>query len=211
MKAYDARWACEFIKPYLAPDGLLVGLQNAMTAELIAEVVGPSRTIGCVVELSSELFTPGVVQRNTPPEKTWFGLGSLDPSMDARVAEIEELLRNVGKVSITPNVLAAKWMKLVVNTMCLGPFAIVGLSMADAVRLPGMRELFLRIGQEALDVGQDLGTASSRFSGSSPKISGAPIGRWKSCSTSWRATSADAALATASCRTSTRGATARST
>jgi 2-dehydropantoate 2-reductase len=154
MKAYDARWACEFIKPYLAPDGLLVGLQNAMTAELIAEVVGPSHTIGCVVELSSELFTPGVVQRNTPPEKTWFGLGSLDPSMDGRVAEIEELLRNVGSVSITPNVLAAKWMKLVVNTMCLGPFAIVGLSMADAVRLPGMRELFLRIGQEALDVGQ---------------------------------------------------------
>src|SRR5262245_56763908 len=46
MKAYDARWASEFIKPYLARDGLLVGLQNAMTAELIAEVVGPSRTLG---------------------------------------------------------------------------------------------------------------------------------------------------------------------
>src|SRR5262245_43248958 len=39
-KAYDTRWACELIKPYLAPDGLLVGLQNAMTAELIAQVVG---------------------------------------------------------------------------------------------------------------------------------------------------------------------------
>ena len=71
--------------------------------------------------------------------------------------EIEAILRHVGKVSRTPKILAAKWMKLVVNTMCLGPFAIVGLSMADAVRLPGMRELFLRIGQEALDVGQDLG------------------------------------------------------
>lgn len=157
MKAYDTRWACEFIKPYLAPDGLLVGLQNGMMAETIGEIVGRSRTIGCVVELSSEVFTPGIARRNTPPEKTWFGLGSLDPSMDHRVAEIEEILRHVGKVSITPNVLAAKWMKLVVNTMCLGPFAIVGLSMPEAVKLPGMRELFLRIGAEALDVGQELG------------------------------------------------------
>src|SRR5262245_19959268 len=169
MKAYDARWPSEFIKPYLAPDGLLVGLQNAMTAEVIADVVGPSRTLGCVVELSSELFTPGVVRRNTPPERTWFGLGSLDPSMDGRLAEIEALLRHVGNVSITSNVLSAKWMKLVVNTMCLGPFAVVGLSMADAVKLPGMRELFLRVGQEALDVGEDLGFSIEPIFGLKPE------------------------------------------
>ena len=65
-KAYDTRWMAEFIKPYLASDGLLVGVQNAMTAGTIADVVGPTRTLGCVVELSSEIFTPGIVQRNTP-------------------------------------------------------------------------------------------------------------------------------------------------
>jgi 2-dehydropantoate 2-reductase len=156
-KAYDTRWMCEFIKPYLRPDGLVVGIQNAMTAEEIAEVVGPSRTIGCVVELSSEIFTPGIVQRNTPVAKTWFGLGSLDPSMDGRIAEIETLLRNVGKVAVTPKILAAKWMKLVVNTMCLGPFALLGLRLSEAAELPGMRELVLRVGAEALELGQNLG------------------------------------------------------
>ncbi len=169
MKAYDTRWACEFIKPYLKPDGLLVGLQNGMMADTIAEIVGPSRTIGCVVELSSELFTPGVVRRNTPPERTWFGLGSLDESTIGRIAEIEALLRNVGKVSVTEDVRSAKWMKLVVNTMCLGPFAIVGLSMADAVKLPGMRELFLRIGAEALDVGEALGHRIEPIFGLTPE------------------------------------------
>ncbi|MBN8920252.1 MAG: hypothetical protein J0H62_06090 [Rhizobiales bacterium] len=157
MKAYDARWAAEFIKPYLAPDGIVVGAQNAMTAQTIADVVGPERTVGCVVELSAELFTPGVVRRNTVPEKTWFGIGSLDGSTDARLPEIEALLAHCGKVSRSDNVLSAKWMKLVVNTMCLAPFAVVGLSMSEAVKLPGMRDLFLRIGAEALDVGQQLG------------------------------------------------------
>ena len=76
MKAYDTRWSCEMIKPYLAPDGMLIGMQNAMEAGTIADVVGAERTIGCVIELSSEMFTPGLVKRNTPPPKTWIGLGA---------------------------------------------------------------------------------------------------------------------------------------
>ena len=71
VKAFDARWMAEFIKPYLDEDGLLIGVQNGMTAEDLAEVVGRQRTLGCAVELSSELFDPGIVKRNTPPERTW--------------------------------------------------------------------------------------------------------------------------------------------
>ena len=144
-KAYDTRWMCEFIKPYLQDDGLLIGIQNAMTVDDIVDVLGPSRTLGCVVELSSEIFTPGIVQRNTPPARTWFGIGSVDPSTAGREGEIEEILSHVGKVSISPNILSAKWMKLVVNTMCLGPFAMLGLTLYEAVQLPGMREFISRV------------------------------------------------------------------
>jgi len=156
-KAYDTRWMCEFIKPYLRDDGLLVGIQNAMTVDDIIDVVGPSRTLGCVVELSSEIFTPGIVQRNTPPAKTWFGIGSVDPSTAGREAEIEEILLNVGKVTVSQNILSAKWMKLVVNTMCLGPFAMLGLTLYEAVKLPGMRDFISQVGTEALTAGQELG------------------------------------------------------
>ena len=157
FKAYDARWACELIKPYLAMDGMLVGLQNAMTADIIAEVVGYDRTIGCVVELSTEMFTPGVVLRKTAPAKTWFGVGALNASMEHRVGEIESLLQNVGKVTRTANVRSAKYMKLVTNAMCLGTFAMVGLPWLDAMELDGMRELVMQIGDEAFAAGQDLG------------------------------------------------------
>jgi 2-dehydropantoate 2-reductase len=157
MKAYDTRWSCEMIKPYLASDGMLIGMQNAMTAATILDVVGPDRTIGCVVELSSEMFTPGVVKRNTPPHKTWIGIGSLGSETNHRLAELQALLDPVGRVEIKPDILAAKWTKLVVNAMCLGPFAMVGLTLADAVKLPGMRELIVEIGEEAVRAGQELG------------------------------------------------------
>lgn len=157
VKAYDTRWCTELIVPYLADDGLIVGVQNGMTTSDIADIVGEKRTLGCVVELSAEIFTPGVVQRNTPPERTWFGIGSLSESTKGRESEIEDILRHVGKVSITEDILSAKWMKLVVNTMCLGPFAMLGMTLHEAVKIPEVRELNLRIGTEALAAGQRLG------------------------------------------------------
>lgn len=159
MKAYDTRWACELIKPYLAADGMLIGMQNAMTAGTIVDIVGAERTIGCVVELSSEMFTPGEVKRNTPPARSWIGLGSLGGGSERRLAEFEALLGPVARVSIMPNILSAKWSKLIVNAMCLGPFAMVGLTLSDAVQLPGMRELIIEIGEEATRLGADLGYA----------------------------------------------------
>ena len=157
VKAYDTRWACEMIKPHLAADGMMIGMQNGMVADIIREVIGPRRSIGCVVELSSELFTPGIVKRNTPPAKTWIGLGILEGGPTERLAEMQELLLPVGKVEIKSNILAAKWSKLVVNAMCLGPCAMVGLTIFDAIQLPGMRDLIVEIGNEAMQTGQDLG------------------------------------------------------
>ncbi|HCP00162.1 MAG: hypothetical protein CL573_04030 [Alphaproteobacteria bacterium] len=168
VKAYDTRWACELIKPYLKEDGLLVGVQNAMMLDDIAEIIGPERTLGCVMEMSSEIFTPGVIQRNTTREHTWFGVGAVNEATEGRVEEIEELLQHVGKVSTTNEIISAKWMKLVVNTMCLGPLAMLGLTLYEAMKVPGMREFTLRAGTEALAVGQTLGHTIQPIFGLTP-------------------------------------------
>ena len=149
-KAYDTRWHAELIKPYLKPDGFLVGLQNAMTADIIADVVGPSRTLGCVPELSSYCFVPGEIKRNTAPDRTWFALGSFHPSTDGRVEEVAAILRHAGKVEITPHILAAKYMKLVLNSMTLGTIAMTGGELADK-QPEGMQELMMQLGSELLE------------------------------------------------------------
>jgi 2-dehydropantoate 2-reductase len=127
-----------------------------MTAETIAEVVGPGRTLGCVVELSSYCFVPGEIKRNTAPERTWFGIGSFTPETEGREEEVAEVLRHAGKVDLVDNILDAKFMKLVVNTMSLGPMAMVGGDLADE-QPPGMSEYMMRLGEEALAVGAALG------------------------------------------------------
>ena len=157
VKAYDTRWICSLIEPYLAENGLAIGLQNGMTAKDIESIVGKERTLGAVVELSSEIFTPGEVKRNTPPSGTWFGIGSMSNYTKGRELEIIEILKFSGKVSITKNILSAKWMKLIVNAMTMGPRSLVGLKAMEAMELEGMRDLALKCGEEALSVGQKLG------------------------------------------------------
>ena len=157
VKAYDTRWACELIKPYLAPDGILVGVQNGMTVDDIIDIVGADRTIGCVVELASEMFEPGRVKRSIPPSRAWFGLGAVDPAMQDRVQEIADIMKHAGRVGFPEKIISAKWMKLIVNSMSMGPQAMLGLNGSEAVKLPGVREIMLRCGGEALAAGQSKG------------------------------------------------------
>jgi 2-dehydropantoate 2-reductase len=128
-----------------------------MTAKDIESIVGEKRTLGAVVELSSEIFIPGEVKRNTIPSGTWFGIGSMSNLTRGRESEITEILKFSGKVSITENILSAKWMKLIVNAMTMGPRSLVGLKAMEAMELEGMRDLALKCGEEALNVGQKLG------------------------------------------------------
>lgn len=150
VKAYDTKWACQLIEPCLAPDGLVVGLQNGMTHEDIADVVGRERTIGAVIEIASNMFVPGVTNRQNDHDASWFALGALDPKTQDRVEAVADLLRNSGTVEVMDDIRSAKWMKLVVNAAELIPSAIINLPLADAARAPGMLEVMRAAGYEAM-------------------------------------------------------------
>ncbi len=150
VKAYDTKWACEMIKPVLAADGLIVGLQNGMTHEDIAGILGRERTIGAVIEIASNMWVPGITNRQNDHEESWFALGALDPKTQPRVEGVAKLLRHSGRVEVMDDIRSAKWMKLVVNAAELIPSAIVNLPLNDAARFPGMLEVMRLAGYEAM-------------------------------------------------------------
>jgi len=157
VKAYDTSWACELIKPHLAEDGLVIGLQNGMTMDDVAAVVGPERTIGAVIEVAAGMYEPGVVIRQTGPDGTWFGIGAYDETTQGREPEVAEVLRHAGAVEIRDDVRSAKWMKLVVNAAEFLPSSILNLPLAEAVKIPGMQDLMKASGREAVRTGMALG------------------------------------------------------
>lgn len=157
MKAYDSRWATQLIEPYLKDDGLVAAVQNGMTTDTVASVVGPERTMGCVIEISSTMYEPGIVQRDSPPPRSWFAVGSIHPATRGREKEVAELLACAGRVDIVENIQATKWMKLVSNATTLVSTGLLGMSIHDAAEIPEMRQIMLRAGEEALETGKALG------------------------------------------------------
>lgn len=147
-KAYDARWAAALIEPYLAPDGAIAAVQNGMTTETVADIVGADRCVGTVIEISSTMTDPGVVHRHVDPERSWFAVDATAP----RGNDVAGVLSHSGEVARVDDIASAKWMKLVSNASVLVPTAALGLPMVDAIRVPGMRELMLDAGREALRV-----------------------------------------------------------
>jgi len=157
MKAYDSRWAAHLIEPHLAADGVLVGVQNGMTAQVIEEVVGRDRTLGCVIECSATMDEPAVVHRHTGVPRSWYAVGALPGGPADRIEQVSSLLRHSGTVQQFDDIQAAKWMKLVSNSTLLVTSAILGLPMLDALHAPGYRELMVAAGNETLAVGAALG------------------------------------------------------
>lgn len=157
VKAYDTRWACELVKPLTSRNGLVVGIQNGMTIDDIASIMGPERTLGAVVEIAANMFEPGVVNRQTPPSGTWFAIGAYDETTRGRESEVVELLRHAGKVEISDDIRSAKWMKLVVNAAECLPSAILNLPLGEAVKVPGIRDVMTVSGNEAIRTALALG------------------------------------------------------
>lgn len=174
VKAYDTRWACELIKPVLATDGLIVGLQNGMTHEDIAAIVGRKRTVGAVIEIASNMWSPGVTTRQNDHDESWFALGALDAATQPRVEAVAELLRNSGTVEVVDDIRSAKWMKLVVNAAELIPSAIVNTALNDAARAPGMLNVMRAAGYEAMQAALADGATIMPIIGMPPVMSNHP-------------------------------------
>jgi 2-dehydropantoate 2-reductase len=149
-KAYDTKWSCQLIEPYVKPDGLVVGLQNGMSIDDIASVVGPNRTIGAVIEIASNMFVPGITNRQNDHDTSWFAVGGFDESTQGRAESIASILRHTGTVEVTSDIRSSKWMKLVVNAAELVPSAILNLPLSAAARVPGMLDFMRHAGYEAI-------------------------------------------------------------
>jgi 2-dehydropantoate 2-reductase len=150
LKAYDTRWGVELIKPVVADDGVVIGLQNGMTIDDITDIMGPERTLGGVIELGANMFVPGEVERHNNYANTWFALGSPNSVAHAKAEQAAEILRAAGAVEVVDDIRSAKWMKLVLNAAELVPSAVLDYSIQAAAQIPEMRELMLEAGNEAV-------------------------------------------------------------
>ena len=174
VKSYDTEWATLLIRQYLAPDGFIVSLQNCINEERIAQHVGWGRTVGCIASLIAvELYEPGRIKRTVPmggDRHMVFRVGEPHGRVTRRVEEVAEILRSVDSCKVTTNLWGERWSKLVINSMRNGLSAATGLYGNQRDALEGPRWVSIRLGSEAVRVGQALGFQLERMLGMEPEV-----------------------------------------
>jgi 2-dehydropantoate 2-reductase len=106
--------ALEQIAPRLTATTDVVSLQNGLNEDRIAEVVGPERTIGCVVGFGATWIAPGHISLDANGDLT---IGRLDGSTDDRLDVVRDLLAQAFVTKTTGNIRGALWAKMLVNSM----------------------------------------------------------------------------------------------
>jgi len=171
-KSYDTEWATAMIKQYLAPDGIVVSLQNCMNEDTVARVAGKERTLGCIAStIAAELIGPGHVQRNVPlgdERHAVFRVGELHGRITERAEEVARLMRHADTATVITNLWGERWTKLIVNVMRNGLSAATGMSGKERDSDPVTRDVSLRLGAEAVRVGRALGYTLERPGGIDP-------------------------------------------
>jgi len=74
VKAQHTEAALGAIVDRLAPDGFVVSLQNGLCEDVIRQIVGAERTVGCFVNFSADYLEPGLIHYGSVGALYWVKL-----------------------------------------------------------------------------------------------------------------------------------------
>lgn len=161
VKSYDTEWAAMMIRQYLAPNGYVVSLQNCLNEEKIASIVGYGKTLGVIASsISVELYEAGRIRRMAAKggkEHTVFRVGEMHGVVTSRVEELVEMFSAIDSSKPTTNLWGERWSKLCLNGMRNGVSAATGLPGRECDANDAIRRFSIKLGGEAVRVGQALG------------------------------------------------------
>lgn len=105
------------IEPHMDENSTILTLQNGMPEPGVSAYFGEERTLGGTIEWGATFRGPGVSEVTQPlnGEYIYFNIGTISGEENERVKKAAELLRLMGPTAINPNLMAARWSKLIWN------------------------------------------------------------------------------------------------
>ena len=153
------------LQDYLEEKGVIVTLQNGLPEPDIADIIGPQRTMGCVVEWGATLEEPGVCTLTSEPDSLTFHMGRMPGISDEQFTMVKSILELMCPVKEEPNLIGARWSKLLINATFSGLGTVMGGVFGDVYENKEAREIALRCMKECIDVGQAAGVKFAKVQG----------------------------------------------
>ncbi len=155
---------CAFIKPFVAPDGVVCTMQNGLPEGGVAGIIGEERTLGCAVGWGATFVGAGEVMLTSDKRALTFALGSVIAGHE-KLPAVKSYLDCMGKVEIVNNLWGARWAKLAINCAFSSLSAITGLTFGELARGKKTRELALELMNEAFYAARKCGIKVGKIQG----------------------------------------------
>jgi 2-dehydropantoate 2-reductase len=165
VKALHTEAAARQLERHLAPDGVVVSLQNGFNELAISEVVGSDRTMGAFINFGADVIEPGVVH---------FGgrgavvIGELDGRNSERLARVRSaLLLFEPSAIVSDNIWGYLWGKMGYGSMLFAS-ALTDASIVDVLDSREARTVLTALAREVMAVAKAEGVRAMGFNGYEP-------------------------------------------
>ena len=187
VKSFHTLEACRRVTGLLAPQGLIVSVQNGLgNLEIIAQEFGPERTIGARVIFGAQVIRPGLARVTVYAEPVLVGAVASDYPRQSLAQAVEDLNRAGIPTRQVDDILTHLWGKVLYNC-ALNPLgAILGVPYGALGNDPQTRGLMRLIIQEIYQVAAARGVrlghadADSYFNFFMENLVPATAGHWPS-------------------------------
>lgn len=166
VKAQHTDGAVQQLLPLITDDTYVVSCQNGLCENIIGNLIGQARTIGCFVNFSADYLEPGRILYGG---LSALYLGELDNTVSDRVLTLQNLLSCWGPVQVTENIWGYLWGKLSYAALLFAT-ALVDETMAGVVRHPQYRDALLELCSEVLEVADKQGIQPMGFDDWEPSM-----------------------------------------
>ena len=164
-KAHHTETAARALLPHLSATGCVISAQNGLNELIIADIVGPERTVGAFVNFGADYLEPGVILHGS---RAAVVVGEIDGRVTPRAMAIrDDWLDFDDRAIVTPNIWGYLWGKEAYGAMLFAT-ALTNESIADALAMPAYRHLYVALAREILAVAKARGVTPESFDGFDP-------------------------------------------
>jgi 2-dehydropantoate 2-reductase len=162
VKATALQGVARQLEPMLKPTAMVVSLQNGFCEETLAAALGRERVIGCVTGWGATLHSDTDLEMTSVGD---FIIGNIDRKADDRLSQVRTVLSHVLETRISDNITGSLYSKLIINSCITSVGAVCGLYLGQMLGRLKVRNLFLKIMEEAMAVARAMDIEVEVFAG----------------------------------------------
>jgi 2-dehydropantoate 2-reductase len=159
-KAQDALEVAPHVVGLLAPEGVILPIQNGGVARVLADRLGEDKILGGFSNLGATMVGPGVCEQKNAGHLV---IGELAGGVSERVERVAHALGRAIEVKVSSNMTGAIWSKLLINCSVTTIGAICSQTMRQYMETKAGKEVFRRAYEEALSVAVATGARPERL------------------------------------------------